>query len=178
MIESLFIKYGLPLLVTLGLVFGIYHQGELHERSLWDKKESKQLVEANQKILDLQNEKYDLEQQNKQDMKHANEVWKKEMQDVQTQAQLALDMYRSGAIKLSIPTVRPASCDSAGVESGITLPRGDETTRSELSGSAVEFLTGEARRANEIVVELTKCQDELTATHKACSQYLNQGEVK
>jgi hypothetical protein len=178
LIGALFKEYGLPLLIAFGLVFGIYHKGVTDERADWELKENKKLVAANQEILDLKNQKYDLEQTHRQDMRKAKDAFTKEINDVQTQASMAMDLYRTGAIKLSIPTVRTSSCESGTAGAGVSLSGSDGATRSELSGSAVEFLIGEATRADEVVAQLNICQAELLATHKACSQYLNQGEVK
>ncbi|HAF00402.1 MAG TPA: hypothetical protein DCG63_03820 [Methylophilaceae bacterium] len=166
MIKTLFEALGLPafvpyliaLLLAVGGLYGVYHMGESDERMRWQLKESQALIAANEQILNLKNQKYDLEQQHKQDMATATAAHVKEIENVQNQANLAIDRVRAGTLKLRIPTLRPTSCAGASSGASASLSGSEQAATSELSTEAAEFLIGEAKRADQIVSQLNACQ--------------------
>jgi competence protein ComGC len=155
----------MPYLVTCiaagFLLYGIYSMGVDAERSRWELAENKKLVEAKQKILDLQNEKYDLEQKRISDLAELTAIHNQEIKDREDKANAVIAKLRAGTLKLRISAVRPADCGSAASE--VSTPDGgvEETYRAQLTTGASEFLITRFKERDQLAISFNTCIEQL-----------------
>lgn len=153
-----------PLLAALligALFYTTYSLGVDNERTRWQGLESKKLVAANQKILDLHNQKYDLEQLRVKDAMDLTLKFNQEMKQNEDNANAVIADLRAGARKLRIATVRPAGGDCTTSQASATVSGAEPTISAELSQDAAEFLVTQASRADEVTLLFNRCQAQL-----------------
>ena len=84
-----------------------------------------------------------------------------------TQTALA-DRLRSGAVRLSVPTLLPASCPAIAPAAG--AGGRDGAARAELSVEGAQFLTGLLSEADIVVHQLSACQADLLLDRSTVNQ--------
>ena len=157
------IAIGLCLALWLGAIYKGYSFGVKNERTRWELVESKKMAALGEKIMQLNNKKYDIEQQRVKEMADLTANYQQEIKKNESKANAVLANVRAGAIKLRIATVRPASCAGAGSETGASIRIDSKETTAELSQQSAEFLIGQASAADQVVDQLTACQAQLLA---------------
>lgn len=170
------LPYIVAAFAILGLLYGVYSMGEDAANARWEKVESAKLIAANQKILDLKNQKYDLEQQAIRDAAARNEQSQKELKANEDKWNAVVNKLRAGSIKLRIPTVRTADCGNTTTETAATTTGTQTEVTSELTAGASEFLTGFAKRKDEVTILFNTCVEQLAADRGETIESLTQGD--
>ena len=161
-----FIVLGLCLALWLGALYKAYSFGVSNERTRWQLVESKKMAALGEKIMQLNNKKYDIEQQRVKEMADLTANYQQEIKKNENKANAVLANVRAGAIKLRIATVRPASGAGAASQTGASIRIDSKETAAELSQQSAEFLIGQASAADQVVDQLTACQAQLLADRK------------
>lgn len=143
------------------LLYGIYSMGVEAERSRWQVSENKKLVEANQKILDLQNQKYDLEQKRVKDLADLTAKTNQEIKDREDKANAVIAKLRAGAIKLRVAAVRTADCGSTTSETSTPVTGDEDTYQAELARQSSEFLINRAKEHDKVIISFNSCIEQL-----------------
>lgn len=160
------------------LLYGVYSMGESAERNRWELAENKKQVEANQKILDLQNEKYDLEQKRINDLAELTAKHKKEIKDREDKANAVIAKLRAGTLKLRIAAVRPTDCGSATSETSAADGGVEDTYRAQLTAGASEFLVTRFKERDQLAISFNTCIEQLHKDRGLPFTNPYQGETK
>lgn len=162
-----------PYLAAIGAVFGILylaysfgvhveHQARLAEVSSINAQHSLAIAAANQRTLDAEQRERDKEAQHAADMAALDEQRTKELNDAKAAADATIADLRAGSIRvrdrLTCPAVRAAGPGAAG-QAGTSTSVGDASAAYGLQSADAEFLLSEAKRADEVTVQLRACQD-------------------
>ena len=164
------------LLIGIGVAFGggMYWGmdiGETAERSLWQGKENKELVAANDKIKKLMSENLRLQQEGSERVAAISLKLQKENADELKKRDELIASYRNGTMRLRIPI---ASIETFGNTSGKIGTDPSQSNGGEKAGFLGEadqaFLVSEAFRANQIVRELNACKEILVEDRRICNR--------
>lgn len=131
--------------------------GKDAERVEWQQKETKELAEANRKILDLTEEARAKESLHSVRLASISAQYQEDLQNVKVKAARVISDVRSNAVKLRIPVTQEACRSETSPTTATPIGR-DGETRAELSDEAAEFLIGLASEADEVVKQLQACQ--------------------
>ena len=131
-----------------------FQEGTIQERVEWLARESKELVEKNQQILDLQNRYRALERKNADDVAAAAAVFNKEIQRVQTQRDAAIRDRNAFRLRWTTSCApRQADGGNPAPATGAPTAASGGTATCELPEQARADLIREAARANQVVAE-------------------------
>lgn len=161
----------LPLAIVCGLIYGYgkaeFKRGEVAERARWQVRENEELAAANSTIIMLNRQARDRERQHAEDMALASAHYQEDLRRVELKKDRVIADLRAGTQRLRIPiAASPAACGGISPEAFAAASRRDGEARAELSGSAAEFLVGLASEADEVVHQLTACQQILLEDRK------------
>ncbi len=168
-IKSAFVAAALLLAVALAYAYG-QHQfglGEQAERAAWLKRENAELTAANANIKALE-EKY---RQQEHDAADAIAVisfkYQEDLKHVKSEKDRVIAGLRGGAFRLRVPVAATsAACGDSAPEAASAPGGRDGGARAELSVTASEFLVGLASDADEVVRQLTRCQEVIIEDRK------------
>ena len=161
-LAPLIIAVALAVLTTL-----IFNKGVDHERAKWVNKENAELITRQQKILELTTANYLLERKAVADANHLKAFYEGKLQDEKTHANAVIADVRAGAKRLSIATKQTVPACNGGISLDATdRSAAGEETRTELSGSAAEFLIAFASEADEAVIEGNYAKDKLAQCYE------------
>ncbi len=154
--------------LVLGLWYGvstIYAKGEKAERAKWELSQAKLAKAATETVLELKADKHALEKKLQEYSANLTAQLNRKVRENDHEANRIINSFERGDIKLRLPTSSTISTGCAdGSSSASASIDGDyAATRAGLSREDAEFLIGESRRANEIVLQLTACQAQLTS---------------
>jgi hypothetical protein len=128
------------------------------ERIKWKDKESKEIVAANARIMELTGIARLVESKNAEALNEISKDYQEKLNHVSVEKEKFIASVRNGTIKLRIPSNSKASGSSASTVTTSTSGCDGETT-AELPTEVSEFLYGEATRADEITEQLNACQE-------------------
>lgn len=132
--------------------------GHTAERSTWQGRENKELVDANASIKRLEEEARDTERKHVLALANIDRRYQKELQDAEDQKARDVAAARAGRIVLRIPS--PCKGPDGGATSGVasTPGSGDGQKTAELPREVAANLFALADDANAVVRQLTECQ--------------------
>lgn len=150
---------GLALLVALAFGVHRYAEGErkagyAQAEAAYAKRDNKALAEANAKIEEYRKK----EAAGAQGQVDIVVNLKKENEIELAKKDRTIASLRNGALKLRDPGARSTTVCSTGATPTSPTNGSDGKTGSELSGQAAQFLSSEASRADQIVLQLQACQ--------------------
>lgn len=164
-------KFGLPswlaalvaylIMVTLafGAVWAIYDSGKRYERADWVNKQNIELVQRQQKILELTTANRLLERKAVTDYLALKQDFERKLNDEKTHTNAVIADVRNGVKRLRINTKAVPACNG-GVSLPTTVRRESAgETRTELSESAAEFLIRFASDADQAVINGNEVKD-------------------
>lgn len=160
------------------LLYGIYSMGVDAERSRWELAENKKQVEANQKILDLQNAIYDLEQKRVKDLADLTAKTQQEIKDREDKANAVIDKLHAGTLKLRIAAVRTTDCGSTASETSAPAGVIEDTYQAELARTPSEFLIHEFTERDQLAISFNTCIEQLHKDRGLTFTNPYQGETK
>jgi hypothetical protein len=133
--------------------------GHVEESAAWQKKENRELADANAKILQLETEARVSEQAHSETQHLISTSLQKDLQNDEIRRQKDVADARSGAIRMRDPSA-PAiqACGGSTGEASTGTSGRDGQAGGELSPAAAEFLLTEADRADAVVQQLGACQ--------------------
>ena len=132
--------------------------GHKTERSDWLNKENAELVAANKKIQDLQNDARKTEQEHAARLAEIGAAHAKEMVDKEAQRRRDLAAIRDGALKLRIASSRICPGGSSPSETGPTPGERDGAATVELPQQITSDLFDLANDADQVADQLRACQ--------------------
>lgn len=156
-----FLPYIVVFFGALGLFYVVYSMGVDAERNRWEKAESKKLIAANQKILDLRNQNYDQEQQHIKEMDDLTARTQQEKKAYEDEVNAVNAKLLAGTLKLRIATVRSADCGSTSTETSPATGLAEKTSTAELAPEASEFLIQEATERDKLAISFNACIEQL-----------------
>lgn len=138
----------------------IFHKGELHERAGWVDKENAELVQRQEKILELTTINRELERVRVIEADYLKTFYERKLNDEKTHADAVIADVRAGVKRLSIATRQTVPACGGGISLAAAGAAGaGEETRTELSGEAAEFLIGFGSEADEVTIEGNHVKD-------------------
>jgi hypothetical protein len=162
------ILFAVMLLGAVGVHFWTTHlRNEAHEQGRTEAlgevaaRDNKALAEAAAKIKQLEEERAAREKQHAAEVAKIDAEGQRRVKDAQATKDRFIADVRAGRIVLRDPGAHNACPDGGGGGAGAPAPGagvGDGAGAGQLSGAAVEFLLGEAARADQVVERLTACQ--------------------
>lgn len=157
--------------VVLAAFYSYGHQqfglGKQAERSAWLARENTQLVAANAKIKQLQEQYRQQEQDAADAIVVISKNYQEDLKHVKADKDRVIAGLRGGAFRLRIPVAAPVpTLGSAAAEVAAATGRRDAEARAELSVEASEFLVGLASESDEVVKQLGRCQDIIKADRR------------
>lgn len=166
-----------PLLLAIALaVFGAwaYSRGVDTERAVWQAAENTKLIAQQERILELQNEKYDLEQKRVADIANRTAQLKQEMKQNEDKANAVIAAVRADNLRLRVKAVRPATSDGAAAQACAAAPGAYRTGEAGLSGGSGEFsvelapgyseyFIGRASKCDQLALKFNKAIEQLAA---------------
>lgn len=130
------------------------HDGAAAVTAAYEARDNKAAQVAAAKILELENTNRQIENDHAEMLAAIGEAHEKDRSALEVQRNRDVDAARSGALRLRDPGAKPAACPS-GVPGPAPAPGvGDGPAPGELSRELVEFLTGEANRADGVAEQL------------------------
>lgn len=148
-----------------------YTNGVTATTAQWTARENVQLVTANSKITQLEDEARQKERE--QDINVANivDTYEKEKENAKTQNDITIANLNSGVIKLrdKYAAARQTTCSSTASTTSTDTSRNSQETGTELSEKAANFLLGLVTEADEVVYQLQACQALLVVDRQTCN---------
>lgn len=162
------------LLFVVACIGGIYaygeqqfSRGEVAERARWQVRENEELAAANSTIIMLNRQARDRERKHAEDIALISAQYQEDLRRVELKKDRVIADLRSGAQRLRIPiATNQTACSGISTEAFASASRRDDAPRAELSEEAAEFLVGLASEADEVVHQLTACQQILLEDRK------------
>jgi predicted membrane-bound mannosyltransferase len=149
-----------------GVLYGIYHAGELNERERNAKVENEKVAKYGQQVLDLQTKNRDLERASVIKVNKLTLNYEKRINDAKNKTESALRSVATGALKLRIATKNSAkTCGDTTAEAGTPATAVTEST-AELSTEATGFLINLTSECDATVEKLNLCIDIATSDRK------------
>ena len=137
--------------------------GRKVERTEWQAKENKALVDIQTELAKVQSEKDTVERNSRNAMVAASETYQKGLKNEQARKDKVIADLRSGALRLRDPGTRYSLSKDTLPGVGTTTGGCDGAKGGELSDALTEHLITEAGRADEIVRQLTAAQAVINA---------------
>ena len=154
--------------IALALIGGTAYvtgrsDGRKVERTEWQAKENKAIIDVQTELAKVQLEKDTIERNAQKALVAASETYQKGLKNEQVRKDKVIADLRAGVIRLRDPgTSYTLSKDTLpGV--GATAGRCDGETGGKLSDELTTYLVTEANRADNIANQLTACQAVITA---------------
>lgn len=160
-ITAEFLPYLVGGAVAGAVLFGVYSMGVDAERSRWKLVESEKLRVANQKILDLQNQNYDLEQKRVNDLAELTARTQQEIKNREDKANAVIAKLHAGNLKLRVAAVRTADCGSSTSETSPSDGGAEDTYQAELARAPSEFLIREFKERDQLAISFNSCIEQL-----------------
>lgn len=140
-----------------------YSAGQVAERTLWQGKETKELAAANAEILRLQAEKDAIEKKHAEAQAAISADYQKRLADEKRARDAAVAAARAGTLVLRDPSLRlPAAgaCPGGSAQAEAAPGSGgrDGAAGANLSPEAAAFLLELTGEADQVVEQLTACQ--------------------
>ena len=150
-----------------------YQRGKSETETTYAKRDNKQLVDAQQKILDLQADIRTRESKGDADQAAISATYQEQLSHAHAETDRLVDAVRRGDVRLRDPGANVAACAGGG-DGGRTTVAGaaggrDGPAGGELSREAAEFLLSEAGRADAIVRQLAAAQAVILNDRKICN---------
>jgi hypothetical protein len=143
----------------LGAAIWFYHQGRSSEQLIEARDDNAELLAAQKRIQELENEVRQQEHDHSVEMANIDQQYQKELNDGKKRSDSFIDDVMSGRLRLWDKHARCGKDTGSAVSEATTSASvGDGTTGAELSEELERFLELEAGRADEIVIQLTACQ--------------------
>lgn len=143
--------------------FGVHveHQARLAEVSQLKAQHAQAIADATQRALDAEARERSKEAQHAADMAALDEQRTKEMNDAKAAADATIADLRAGSIRVRDRFTCPANAAGTGAagQAGTSTSMGDAAQGHGLQPADAEFLLSEAKRADEVTVQLRACQD-------------------
>lgn len=156
-------KYLIIALVWIASLVGVgswqNSDGETVERSAWQGRENKELVDANAAIKALEEKSRKAEQDHAAELGAIATNYEGKLSDATKQRAADLAAIRAGTLRLRDPGASgkcPVGDPMPGIAAGAGV--GDGRAAGELSGIASEFLLSEASRADSLAEQLAAAQ--------------------
>lgn len=148
-----------------------YTNGATATTAQWTARENVQLVTANIKITQLEDEARQKERE--QDIKTnlIVDTYEKDKQNAKAQNDIIIANLNSGVIKLrdKYAASSQSSCPSTTGATSADTSSNSEKTGTELSEKAADFLLGLVTEADEVVYQLQACQALLVVDRQTCN---------
>lgn len=143
--------------------------GKESERVLWQARENKEVTDSNDFIIRNYAVNLALERQGAQDLNKTSIDLQEKLKNEKAKNDYYVAGVRNGTIILRQPVTRSEKAGGSISSEVIASASGrDGETGAELSRETAEFLLGESERANQIVQQLTACQDVIVKDRKLC----------
>ncbi|MGB4065364.1 MAG: lysis system i-spanin subunit Rz [Azonexus sp.] len=158
---------GLVASLLVGIVFTTiksygnhrYEQGQTAERAAWLQRENTELVAANARIVELEDEARQKEQRAAKDIAAASQTYQENLSHEKALHERTVADLRAGHRRLRIELAsRPPAIGDPASPTATAAAGCDAATFGELSTAAAEFLVGLANEADTVVHQLTACQ--------------------
>lgn len=134
--------------------------GHIAERTVWQTRENTELRTANDKIISMQDSARRNEQMHAAALADVSTNYQKELNNANKQRVADLAAVRAGTLRLRIPVTHSIySIGGSAAEIGAGASGCDGSERAELPNESAEFLLSEANRADQVVMQLTACQN-------------------
>jgi len=127
----------------------------------------KELTVLNNEIIRLQREARAAEAEHAAKLVSVSTTLQERLKNVRDEKDKFVSDVRSGAIRLRIPTA-VGSVPGGTAKTTAGTSGCDAAAGSDLPAPTVEFLWGEASRADEVVEQLTACQQTVTEYYRLC----------
>jgi len=147
-----------------------YDNGVTDEKLAWQQSQNLSLQDAltNLKIAEEKNRL--AEQAHAAALNQASQNYQKGLNDEKKKRDDVIASYRAGTLSLrdKYATNNAGNCEAVSAKTSTSDGGRDATQGAKLSEPLSQFLIGLTSEADEVVQQLTACQVELVATHKAC----------
>jgi hypothetical protein len=146
-----------------GSYFYGHSNGVDNERTKWQKQNIEDTARYNELLISTQGKYRDLENKRAVDAAKLELEAKLQIKEVTNAKDKIINDLRTGSIKLRDQYSTAKAC-SSGMSGTITSD--DSERGSELSDQLSQFLIGEASRADQIVIKLNQCVEQLNSDRK------------
>lgn len=162
--------YAIGALAVVAVLAGTYRYGRTDgaklERTEWQTREKKADDAAAEKLAKLTTDKELKEREHASALVTISTQYQGELKNVLTKKDRLIADLRAGTVKLRDPGTSYSLSPNPVSATGAGAGRCDGDAQTGFSDELVEFLAGEASHADEIVLQLTACQANLSADRK------------
>lgn len=140
----------------------------------WTTRENVQVVTANNKIVQLEQDARKKESEQGINVANIVDTYEKEKQNAKIENDATINNLNNGIIKLrdKYAASSTSTCSSSTSAIATNTPSDSQKTGTELSQTTAQFLLGLTNEADDIVLQLTACQALLISDRQTCNTNL------
>lgn len=148
-----------------------YTNGATATNNDWLARENVQVVTANAKIVQLENEAREKERIQEINVANIVDTYETDKQNAKLKTDANISNLNNGIIKLrdKYAASRQSTCPSQNSTTSTSTSVDNAETGTDLSGTAAEFLLKLTAEANEVVLQLDACQALLVSDRQICN---------
>lgn len=148
-----------------------YRNGVTDERLAWQTRENDELVQAKSKISELTNKAREDENKNSENLATISTYYEEVLKNEKIKTEKVIADINNGVVRLRdkyATTSKQTTCSSGTSETSTTTSERNGQTGGELSTTASTFLYQLTGESDQIVEQLTACQNVIIENQRAC----------